>query len=70
VTAFGRYDELFRPYAKVAKKTNAGPFLAPGTPRRITMRNWTFKQKTMFRAMMWLTDRFATNIELPDYPVR
>lgn len=66
--AFARYNDLFRPYAKVAKKGNAGPFLAPPTPKRIRQRNWLFKQKTMFRALLWLTDRFATNIKLPDYP--
>ncbi|TDV53916.1 FAD-dependent monooxygenase [Actinophytocola oryzae] len=67
VTAFRRYDELMQPYAKVAKKTNAGPFLAPGSPRAIRMRNWTFKYVTLFSLMMKLTDRFATKIDLPDY---
>jgi 2-polyprenyl-6-methoxyphenol hydroxylase-like FAD-dependent oxidoreductase len=67
VAAFRRYTELMRPYAKVAKKTNAGPFLAPGTPRTIRMRNWTFKYVTLFSLMMKLTDRFATRIDLPNY---
>lgn len=66
-TAFRRYTELFRPYAKISKQGNAGRFLAPGTPRGIRMRNWMFKRATLFTAMMKLTDRFATRIDLPDY---
>lgn len=65
--AFRRYTELFRPYAKVSKQGNAGRFLAPGTARGIRMRNWMFKRATLFGAMMKLTDRFATRIDLPDY---
>ena len=42
-------------------------FLAPGTPRGIRMRNWIFKRSALFTAMMKLTDRFATKIDLPDY---
>jgi 2-polyprenyl-6-methoxyphenol hydroxylase-like FAD-dependent oxidoreductase len=66
-TAFRRYTDLFRPYAKVAKNGNAGRFLAPSTPRGIRMRNWMFKRTTLFTAMMKLTDRFATKIDLPTY---
>jgi 2-polyprenyl-6-methoxyphenol hydroxylase-like FAD-dependent oxidoreductase len=65
--AFRRYTELFRPYAKISKQGNAGRFLAPSTSRGIRMRNWMFKRATLFGAMMKLTDRFATKIELPDY---
>lgn len=65
--AFRRYDELFRPYAKVAKQGSAGKFLAPSTARAIRMRNWMFKRTTLFGALMKLTDRFATRIDLPDY---
>jgi 2-polyprenyl-6-methoxyphenol hydroxylase-like FAD-dependent oxidoreductase len=65
--AFRRYTELVRPYAKVAKRGNAGPFLAPGSARGIRMRNWTFKYSALFGVMMKLTDRFATKIDLPDY---
>jgi 2-polyprenyl-6-methoxyphenol hydroxylase-like FAD-dependent oxidoreductase len=65
--AFRRYTELMRPYAKVAKKTNAGPFLAPANARGIRMRNWTFKYTALFGLMMKITDRFATKIDLPDY---
>lgn len=65
--AFRRYTELFRPYAKVSKQGNAGRFLAPGTARGIRMRNWMFNRGALFGAMMKLTDRFATKIDLPDY---
>jgi 2-polyprenyl-6-methoxyphenol hydroxylase-like FAD-dependent oxidoreductase len=67
VTAFRRYTELFKPYAKVSKNGNAGRFLAPGTKRGMRMRNWMFNRKVLFGAMMKLTDRFATKIDLPDY---
>lgn len=67
VTAFRRYNELFRPYAKVAKQGNAGRFLAPRTARGIRARNWLFTRASLFGAMMRLTDRFATGIDLPDY---
>lgn len=66
-TAFARYTELMRPYASVAKKTNAGPFLAPGSTRGMRMRNWTFRYSALFGMMMKLTDRFATKIDLPEY---
>ncbi len=66
-TAFRRYTELMRGYAKVAKKGSAGPFLAPRTKRGIRARNWLFQRAFLFRSMMWLTDRFATDIELPEY---
>ncbi|HEU4422169.1 MAG TPA: FAD-dependent monooxygenase [Pilimelia sp.] len=65
--AFARYNEQMFTYAKVARKGSAGPFLAPATPMKIRMRNWTFNFSPMFRAMMWLTDRFATDIRLRDY---
>lgn len=65
--AFRRYTELMRGYAKVNKNANAGPFLAPRTRRGIRMRNWVFQRSFLFRPMMWLTDRFATDIDLPDH---
>ncbi|MGV9773565.1 FAD-dependent monooxygenase [Streptosporangium sp. NPDC003464] len=65
--AFRRYEEEFRDYAKVARKGNAGPFLAPGTPGRIRMRNWMFKYGFLLKIMMRMTDKFATNITLKDY---
>jgi 2-polyprenyl-6-methoxyphenol hydroxylase-like FAD-dependent oxidoreductase len=66
-TAFRRYTELMRGYAKVNRKANAGPFLAPRTERGIRMRNRLFQWSPLFRSMMWMTDRFATDIELPAY---
>jgi len=65
--AFRRYEEIFRPYAKVSKQGNAGRFLAPATRRGMRVRNWMFKRATIFGAMMKLTDRFATRINLPEY---
>ena len=66
--ALTRYEELFRPYAKVARTGNgAGSFLAPRTRRGIRMRNWLFKRRVLMAGMMKLTDRFATDIDLPDY---
>ncbi len=32
------------------------------------MRNQMFRRRFMLRAMLWLTDKFATDIELDDYP--
>ncbi|TQC50842.1 FAD-dependent oxidoreductase [Rhodococcus sp. WS4] len=66
--AFGRYDEQMHRYAKIARKGSAGPFLAPKSAARIRLRNWTFKSRTLFGLMMKLTDSFATDIDLQDYP--
>ncbi len=66
--AFRRYEEEFRGYAKIAKNGNAGPFLAPRTRRGIWMRNWIFKAGFLFKIMMRMTDKFATDITLKDYP--
>ncbi|GAA4619748.1 FAD-dependent monooxygenase [Actinoallomurus vinaceus] len=66
--AFQRYEEEFRGYAKIARKGNAGPFLAPPTQARITMRNQMFKRRFLLKSMLWMTDRFASNIDLKDYP--
>ncbi|WP_327105461.1 FAD-dependent monooxygenase [Nonomuraea glycinis] len=64
---FAGYESAFRGYAKVARQGSAGPFLAPGTRARITMRNWVFKRRLLLRGMLKMTDRFATDIELKDY---
>ncbi|OXM48435.1 FAD-dependent oxidoreductase [Amycolatopsis thailandensis] len=66
--AFRRYDEKFRGYAKIARSANAGPFLAPPTKLRIKLRNQMFKRPLMLRGMLWVTDKFATDIALDDYP--
>lgn len=66
--AFARYDTVMHPYAKVARKVNAGPFMAPPSKMRIRLRNWTFNNRLMFRMMMKMTDDFANDVELRDYP--
>ena len=65
--AFRRYEEEFRGYAKISAQGSAGPFLAPRTKARIRLRNWTFKSSFLLRAMLKLTDKFATGIDLEDY---
>ncbi|WP_406318903.1 FAD-dependent monooxygenase [Streptosporangium sp. NBC_01639] len=67
-TAFQNYNDVFRGYAKVARQGTAGPFLAPATPAKIRMRNWMFKRRFLMKAMLKMTDWFATDIELKDYP--
>jgi 2-polyprenyl-6-methoxyphenol hydroxylase-like FAD-dependent oxidoreductase len=66
--AFGRYDQQLHRYARIARKGNAGRFLAPPTPARIRLRNWTFKFSLPLRLMLRVTDRYATDIDLRDYP--
>lgn len=66
--AYRQYEEHFRRYAKVSKRASAGPFLAPATQRKMRMRNLTFKSAFLLRAMLKLTDKFATDINLKDYP--
>jgi 2-polyprenyl-6-methoxyphenol hydroxylase-like FAD-dependent oxidoreductase len=67
--AFRRYEEKFRPYAaKVTNGGNAGQFLAPRTRFGIRVRNRLFKSRPLLASMLWMTDRFATDITLDDYP--
>jgi 2-polyprenyl-6-methoxyphenol hydroxylase-like FAD-dependent oxidoreductase len=66
--AFGRYDQQLHRYAKIARKGNAGRFLAPPTPARIRLRNWTFRFSLPLRLLLGVTDRYATDIDLRDYP--
>ncbi|HWO64931.1 MAG TPA: FAD-dependent monooxygenase [Umezawaea sp.] len=66
--AFARYEEKFRPYAGISRNGNAGPFLAPRTRLGIRARNLLFQSPVLLRSMLWMTDRFATRIELDDYP--
>ncbi|WP_163510046.1 FAD-dependent monooxygenase [Fodinicola acaciae] len=68
VAAFANYEEKFRRYAKVAKLGSAGPFLAPRSRLRIWLRNLTFRSKIMMAMMMKMTDDFASDIDLPEYP--
>jgi len=66
--AFRRYDEKFSDYAKVARNANAGSFLAPPTKLRIKLRDQMFKRRLLLRGMLWVTDKFATDITLDEYP--
>ncbi|MDG6109976.1 FAD-dependent monooxygenase [Dactylosporangium aurantiacum] len=66
--AFPRYEAAFRDYAKVSRQGNAGPFLAPASRPRLAMRNWMFRSPRLLRLLLKVTDRFATGIDLQDYP--
>ncbi|GAT68544.1 FAD-dependent oxidoreductase [Planomonospora sphaerica] len=66
-TAFRRYEEVLHRYAKVARSASAGSFLAPATRRGIGMRNLMFRHRFLLRMMLRAADRFATDVELPDY---
>jgi 2-polyprenyl-6-methoxyphenol hydroxylase-like FAD-dependent oxidoreductase len=66
--AYPRYDAVMHPYAKIARKGNAGPFMAPRTALRIRLRNWTFTNRVTFKLMMKMTDSFANDVHLLDYP--
>ncbi|GAA2210508.1 FAD-dependent monooxygenase [Nonomuraea monospora] len=65
--AFAEYERQFRPYAKIAKNGNAGPFLAPPTTGRMRMRNWMFKSSFLMGLMLKMTDKFATDITIKSY---
>jgi 2-polyprenyl-6-methoxyphenol hydroxylase-like FAD-dependent oxidoreductase len=66
--AFARYEQRFRPYAKVSRSTSAGPFLAPPNRFRMWTRNLTFRSPLLLKGILRLTDAFATRIDLPEYP--
>lgn len=70
VAAYAGYDRRMARLTKVARSGNAGPFLAPPSPLRIRLRDLTFASRLLFRGMMWMSDRFATEDTLPDYDVR
>ncbi|PTL75711.1 FAD-dependent monooxygenase [Vitiosangium sp. GDMCC 1.1324] len=65
--AFARYDAIMRRYAKIARNSNAGRFLAPKTARGIRLRNW-FLNSRLFALMLKTTDNAANDIDLKDYP--
>jgi 2-polyprenyl-6-methoxyphenol hydroxylase-like FAD-dependent oxidoreductase len=69
-TAFAAYDRRMRMPTKIARTGNAGPFLAPASAWRISMRDWSFRNPLMYRTMMWMTDRFATDDSVPMYDMR
>ncbi|MDT7729445.1 MAG: hypothetical protein QOI21_6021 [Actinomycetota bacterium] len=66
--AFQRYEEQVRKYAESSAKSNAGPFLAPPTKLRMRMRNWIFKSGFLLGVMLKMADKFATDIDLKEYP--
>ena len=65
--AFAAYDRRMRKPTKIARTGNAGSFLAPPSAARIRMRNAAFSNGLMRRAMLWMTDAFATDDSIPDY---
>ena len=69
-TAFAAYDRRMRKPTRVARTGNAGPFLAPPTNARIRMRDRTFTTRWMYRSMLWMTDVFATDANVPAYALR
>lgn len=65
--AFRRYEDVFRGYASVSQKVNAGRLLAPATRFGIRARNLMFSALSLASPLMRLVDRPATNIRLEDY---
>ncbi|HET8993196.1 MAG TPA: FAD-dependent monooxygenase [Rhodococcus sp. (in: high G+C Gram-positive bacteria)] len=70
VAAFAAYDQRMRSLTAVARRGSAGPFLAPPSRLRIRLHDLTFANRTLFRTMMRLTDLFATDDSVPDYPLQ
>lgn len=66
--AYAQYEAKFRGYAKVSQRVNAGRLLAPRTRLGTRVRNLMFSASVLFTPLMKLMDRFATDIELEDYP--
>lgn len=67
VAAFAAYDRRMSKVTRIARSGHAGPFLAPPSMLRTWMRNLTFTNRLMFRSMMWMTNIFATEDDIPDY---
>ncbi|MEW2401568.1 FAD-dependent monooxygenase [Streptomyces sp. NPDC046862] len=73
-TAFAAYEERIRDFAIGCQKTsgNAGPFFAPATERRIRSRDRMYRllaSRPLAAFFKRLTEKSATNIKLPEYPV-
>lgn len=66
--AHAAYDRIMSGYAKVARRGNAGRFLAPRTRGGIGARNALFRFRPLRDALMRSTDDFADAVELRDYP--
>ncbi|NRQ32296.1 FAD-dependent oxidoreductase [Nonomuraea sp. NN258] len=74
VTAFARYQETIRPYAKACQKIagNAGPFFAPRTARGIKLRDLAHRVLTkgpFLRLLDKMSTKAANSIELKDYRI-
>jgi 2-polyprenyl-6-methoxyphenol hydroxylase-like FAD-dependent oxidoreductase len=65
--AFTAYQQQFQGYAEVSRRGSAGPFLAPGSPLTMRMRNWTSRSGALLGLMMRMADRFATDMTLKRY---
>ncbi|MET9456928.1 FAD-dependent monooxygenase [Streptomyces canus] len=73
-TAFAAYESRIADFAKGCQKTsgNAGPFFAPATERRIRSRDRMYRllaSRPLAAFFKRLTEKSATNIKLPEYPV-
>ena len=71
-TAFGRYQQLLRPYvAKGQKQARGGKdFLAPATPKKIAQVHRFYKMLPYLpvkHLMKYLTTRTAAGVKLPSY---
>ncbi|MGW7005891.1 FAD-dependent monooxygenase [Streptomyces sp. NPDC054933] len=68
--ALACYDERMRKPTRIARSGNAGPFLAPPTQRRIRLRDCSFANQLVSRAMMWTAAAFAAETSIPAYRMR
>jgi len=70
--AFGRYEQLLRPYVAKGQKQARGSrdFLAPDTAKKIAQLQRFYKMLPYLpvkHVMKYLTTRTASGIKLPDY---
>ncbi|GHK04635.1 FAD-dependent oxidoreductase [Streptomyces sp. Y2F8-2] len=73
-SALAAYEARIRDFAKGCQKTsgNAGPFFAPATERRIRTRDRMYRllsSRPLASFFKRLTEKSATAIELPEYPL-
>lgn len=67
-TALRRYDQVMHPYARIARRGNAGGFLAPRSTTAIRLRNLCFRNRVLYAMQLRLANAFANEIELATYP--
>jgi len=67
-TALHRYDQVMHPYARIARRGNAGGFLAPRSAMAIRLRDLCFRNRLLYAMQLKLADAFANDVELPAYP--